>query len=155
MGFLGGALLPRLFLSTAFVVAPAALADPPSPDSRRVILVGDSTMAMRTGYGPAFCALFVPGLDCVNLARGGRSTKSFREDGSWDRVVALLADREAARATIVLVQFGHNDQPGKPGRSTDLASEFPANLARYVDEIRAAGARPVLEIGRASCRERV
>ena len=144
MGFLGGALLPRLFLSAAFVAAPAALADPPSPDPRRVILVGDSTMAMRTGYGPAFCALFVPGLDCVNLARGGRSTKSFREDGSWDRVAALLADREAARATIVLVQFGHNDQPGKPGRSTDLASEFPANLARYVDEIRAAGARPVL-----------
>src|SRR6476659_3027643 len=44
----------------------------------------------------------------------------------------------------VVIQFGHNDQPGKPGRSTDLATEFPANLARYVDEARAAGAKPIL-----------
>jgi lysophospholipase L1-like esterase len=44
----------------------------------------------------------------------------------------------------VLIQFGHNDQPGKPGRSTDLATEFPANLERYVAEARAAGAIPVL-----------
>jgi lysophospholipase L1-like esterase len=44
----------------------------------------------------------------------------------------------------VLIQFGHNDQPGKPGRSTDLASEYPANLKRYVDEVRAAGGQPVL-----------
>jgi lysophospholipase L1-like esterase len=44
----------------------------------------------------------------------------------------------------VLIQFGHNDQPGKPGRSTDLKTEFPANLRRYVAETRAAGAIPVL-----------
>ena len=48
------------------------------------------------------------------------------------------------QAVYVLVQFGHNDQPGKPGRSTDLATEFPDNLRRYVREIRAAGAQPVL-----------
>jgi lysophospholipase L1-like esterase len=44
----------------------------------------------------------------------------------------------------VLIQFGHNDQPGKPGRSTDLATEFPANMAGYVAEARAAGAIPIL-----------
>jgi lysophospholipase L1-like esterase len=44
----------------------------------------------------------------------------------------------------VLIQFGHNDQPGKPGRSTDLATEFPANMKRYVEEVRAAGGLPVL-----------
>jgi len=48
------------------------------------------------------------------------------------------------RKVWVLIQFGHNDQPGKPGRSTDLETEFPANLARYVDEARAAGAEPIL-----------
>jgi lysophospholipase L1-like esterase len=47
-------------------------------------------------------------------------------------------------AKYVLIQFGHNDQPGKPGRSTDLKTEFPANLRRYVAETRAAGAIPVL-----------
>ena len=44
----------------------------------------------------------------------------------------------------MLIQFGHNDQPGRPGRSTDLAIEYPANLARYVAEVRGAGAVPVL-----------
>jgi lysophospholipase L1-like esterase len=47
-------------------------------------------------------------------------------------------------STYVLIQFGHNDQPGKPGRSTDLATEFPANLRLYVDEVKATGAKPVL-----------
>jgi hypothetical protein len=32
----------------------------------------------------------------------------------------------------------------KPGRSTDLATEFPANLCRYVAEALGAGAHPVL-----------
>jgi lysophospholipase L1-like esterase len=44
----------------------------------------------------------------------------------------------------VLIQFGHNDQPGKPGRSTDLRTEYPDNLRRYVREARATGAVPVL-----------
>src|SRR5438046_10651710 len=47
-------------------------------------------------------------------------------------------------ATYVLIQFGHNDQPGKPGRSTDLATEFPANMRQYVKEVAAAGGTPVL-----------
>jgi lysophospholipase L1-like esterase len=42
------------------------------------------------------------------------------------------------------VQFGHNDQPGKPGRSTDLVTQFPANMARYAQETRALGGVPVL-----------
>ena len=46
--------------------------------------------------------------------------------------------------TYVLIQFGHNDQPGKPGRSTDLATEFPVNLRHYVERVKSAGAKPVL-----------
>ena len=52
--------------------------------------------------------------------------------------------RSGFAKTWVLIQFGHNDQPGKPGRSTDLATEFPANLRLYVQEARAAGAEPIL-----------
>ena len=44
----------------------------------------------------------------------------------------------------MLIQFGHNDQPGKPGRSTDFVTEFPANMKRYVEEARALGGVPVL-----------
>jgi hypothetical protein len=75
----------------------------------------------RAGYGDAFCARFTPEVSCINLARGGRSTGSFRAEGRWDEVQALLRGA-AVRATYVLIQFGHNDQPGKPGRSTDLVS---------------------------------
>jgi pectinesterase len=101
-------------------------------------------MATRTGYGDALCGLFRAEVSCINLARGGRSTRSFRADGSWERVTALLREREANRATYVLIQFGHNDQPGKAERTTDLATEFPANLARYADELKEAGATAVL-----------
>lgn len=108
----------------------------------RVILVGDSTLATRTGYGDALCRRFKPAVACLNMARGGRSSGSFRSEGLWAGVLEQL--REAGGQAIVLIQFGHNDQPGKPGRSTDLATEFPANLARYVAEARALGAWPVL-----------
>lgn len=112
--------------------------------ARKIILVGDSTMAVQSGWGPAFCANHVSSpLVCVNLARGGRSTFSFRAEGSWDLTLKEIKSGGYTE-TYVLIQFGHNDQPGKPGRSTDLKTEFSANLARYVDEARAAGAIPVL-----------
>jgi len=130
-------LIPLVFAAVACAAHAAALPD-------RVILVGDSTMASTTGYGDALCARFTPETACVNLARGGRSSGSFRAEGRWDEVQGLLRDGAGFRTTYVLIQFGHNDQPGKPGRSTDFATEFPANMARYVEEARALGAQPVL-----------
>ena len=110
----------------------------------KIILVGDSTTAVGSGWGGSFCALHVTSfVACVNLARGGRSTRSYREEGSWKLVLAEVRSRGFAD-TWILIQFGHNDQPGKPGRSTDLKTEFPANLRRYVDEALAAGAHPIL-----------
>ena len=122
--------------------APAASAQAGAP--ARIILVGDSTMATRTGYGDALCARLQPEGRCINLARGGRSSGSFRAEGLWDQVPALLRDGASYSATYVLIQFGHNDQPGKPGRSTDLVTQFPANMTRYAAEVRALGAVPVL-----------
>lgn len=110
----------------------------------KIVLVGDSTTAVQGGWGPSFCAQHVTSfLSCLNLARGGRSTSNYRAEGSWE--IALKELRSGGyRQVVVLIQFGHNDQPGKPGRSTDLATESPANLRRYVNEARAAGALPVL-----------
>ena len=132
-------------LTGALLAVPAFAADhPPAGKPVRVILVGDSTMATRSGYGDALCQRFVPEVSCINLARGGRSSGSFRAEGRWDEVQKLLADSASYSASYVLVQFGHNDQPGKPGRSTDLVTQFPANMARYATEAKAAGAIPVL-----------
>ena len=110
----------------------------------KIILVGDSTTAVQGGWGGSFCAEHVTSFAaCVNLARGGRSSGSYIAEGSWE--LALAEARAPGYVNKwILIQFGHNDQPGKPGRSTDLATEFPANLRRYVNEARAAGAKPVL-----------
>jgi lysophospholipase L1-like esterase len=130
------------FLVSLCASAATALAAPTLP--ARIILVGDSTMATRTGYGDALCARFQSTVACLNHARGGRSTGSFRAEGLWDKVQQQLRDSASYSATYVLIQFGHNDQPGKPGRSTDLVTQYPSNLARYVTEARALGAVPIL-----------
>ena len=59
-----------------------ALAGAAAQAGARVILVGDSTMATRSGYGDALCARIAPA-ECINLARGGRSSLSFRAEGLW------------------------------------------------------------------------
>lgn len=110
----------------------------------KIILVGDSTMAPHSGWGGAFCAKHVKSsVACLNAGRGGRSTRSYRQEGSW--AIALAeAKVPGYRGTWVLIQFGHNDQSSKSERWTDETTEFPANLKRFVAEVRAAGATPVL-----------
>jgi len=134
-------LLHAAVIATACAAVPATAIAAGLP---QLILVGDSTMASETGYGDALCKLFKPEVACLNRAKGGRSTSSYRAEGSWNAVLQELHNAPADRTTYVLIQFGHNDQPGKPGRSTDLATEYPANLAHYVREVQAAHATPIL-----------
>jgi len=109
----------------------------------KIILVGDSTTAVNSGWGGAFCHRHVTSdLACLNLAREGRSSSSYRDEGSWDIARSEMA-AAGYRRTWVLIQFGHNDQPGKP-HANALETAFPANLRRYVEETRASGANPVL-----------
>jgi lysophospholipase L1-like esterase len=141
------AMTPRFFMlaisfGAALFGGLAAAAELPEPI--RVILVGDSTMASGSGYGDALCARFVPEIKCINLARGGRSTSTFRKEQRWAEVEALLRDGGAFSATYVLIQFGHNDQPGKGERSTDLVTGFGPNMSRYASETKALGGVPVL-----------
>jgi lysophospholipase L1-like esterase len=110
----------------------------------RIILVGDSTVAPNNGWGPGFCADVTTQVTCINMAKNGRSTSSYRAEKSWDEVMVALQHNREFNSTWVFIQFGHNDQPGKPGRSTDLATEFPANMQRYAREVRETGAQPVL-----------
>jgi lysophospholipase L1-like esterase len=117
-------------------------AEPLSP--YKIILVGDSTMAPHSGWGGAFCAHHVKSsVACLNAGRGGRSTRSYRQEGGWDIALAE-AKVPGYRAVWVLIQFGHNDQSNRPERWTEEKTEFPANLRRFVEEVRAAGATPVL-----------
>lgn len=121
-----------------------ARVDAPPLEMRKIVLVGDSTMAPVSGWAGVFCSHHVKSSSaCVNLGRGGRSTRSYRQEGSW---AAALAEARVPgyKATYVLIQFGHNDQSDKPERWTDLATEFGPNLRRMVEEARGVGAIPVL-----------
>jgi pectinesterase len=61
---------------------------------------------------------------------------SFLKEGRWTNALALKGD-------YYLIQFGHNNEPGKPGRSTDM-STFVSDTKKYVDDTRAIGAKPIL-----------
>jgi lysophospholipase L1-like esterase len=72
------------------------------------------------------------------MGKGGRSSKSYRTEGWWEKALA-------EKPTHILIQFGHNDMPGKgPERETDPDTTYTGNLARFVDEAIAAGAQPIL-----------
>ncbi|MCU1253525.1 MAG: lipolytic protein family [Edaphobacter sp.] len=104
----------------------------------RIDLIGDSTQTNNAGYGRGFCANLTPQVDCLNMAKGGASTKTFREQGLWERSLQTKPD-------YMLIQYGHNDLESKDHlpRQTTMA-EYEANLRRYVEEARAAGIKPVL-----------
>lgn len=104
----------------------------------KIVLVGDSTVNNGGGWGPGFCADVTANVACVNKARNGRSSKSYRDEGAWKDALAQHGD-------YYLIQFGHNDQPGKgPERETDPETTYAANLRRFVAEVREQGGRPVL-----------
>lgn len=134
-----------LFSALTVFTAASAGSEPQTPlPPVRIILVGDSTMAVRSGWGPGFSTDIVSQVTLVNMAKGGRSSGSYRAEGSWTNVLNELKRNAEFKATYVLIQFGHNDQPGKPGRSTDLATEFPLNIRQYVQDVLTNGAKPVL-----------
>jgi lysophospholipase L1-like esterase len=132
--------MPRLLLlSLALPLLPALAADP-----LHITLAGDSTVAQhltdktQAGWGVALPHFLKPHVQVTNLAKGGASTRSFRTAGYWDKVLA-------ARPDYILIQFGHNDQPGKgPDRETDPATTYRTELRRFIDEARAIGATPIL-----------
>jgi PelA/Pel-15E family pectate lyase len=127
-------MLPHIVAFLTVALALAAGAERPV----KVVLVGDSTVNDEGGWGPGFRASFGPEVQVVNLALNGRSSKSFRDEGAWAKVLP-------EKPNFVLIQFGHNDVPGKgPERETDPATTYRANLERYVEDVRAAGATPVL-----------
>ena len=107
----------------------------------RVDLIGDSTQTDNAGYGRGFCANLASAVSCVNMARGGASTKTFRTLGLWDRALATKPD-------YMVIQFGHNDMEKIDGRAENdrqvSMAEYESNLRRYVTEARAAGIQPVL-----------
>ncbi|SLM25733.1 Lysophospholipase L1 [Stenotrophomonas indicatrix] len=114
----------------------------------RLFIAGDSTAAEygperapQAGWGQALQSYLDPArFEVRNHAKGGRSTRSFIDEGRLDAI-----GRELRRGDVLLIQFGHNDAKFEDRtRYTDPDSDYPRMLMRYVQVARDKGATPVL-----------
>jgi lysophospholipase L1-like esterase len=116
-------------------------------DQVTVYLAGDSTMAQKlpekrpeTGWGEALGKYFKDGAVRIdNHAQNGRSTKSFIAEGRWQVIVDKLKQGD-----YVFIQFGHNDESKDKGDRYTPPAEFRQNLIRFINDVRAKKAIPVL-----------
>lgn len=133
----------RKFLLLLLLSSAAAHAAPV-----RLFIAGDSTAAEygperapQAGWGQALQSYLDPArFEVRNHAKGGRSTRSFIDEGRLDAI-----GRELRRGDVLLIQFGHNDAKFEDRtRYTDPDSDYPRMLMRYVQVARDQGAMPVL-----------
>lgn len=131
-----------LAATLALLGSAVGAADAPPP---RIFIASDSTAQdykpdkyPQSGWGTMLrCA--VPGVTVENRAIGGRSTNSFIREGRLDKIVADLR-----KGDTLLIQFGHNDASiDKPERYTTI-EQYKANLHRFLDVAKAAGAKAVI-----------
>lgn len=117
-------------------------------DTITVFMIGDSTMADKSlakenqerGWGQLLPVYLKGNVKVSNHAVNGRSTKSFIDEGRWDKVMARLRPGD-----YVIIQFGHNDEKvGQPDRYTEPGGTFDDNLRRFVNDARGKGATPIL-----------
>nr|WP_224772556.1 Ig-like domain-containing protein [Pelagicoccus enzymogenes] len=116
-------------------------------DPATLFLVGDSTVASygsssypQRGWGQELQAFLFDGeFEVVNRARGGRSSRSYIEEGLWDNVKAELSPGD-----YLMVQFGHNDRDWSKEERYTPPEDYKVYLAQYVNEARALGVEPIL-----------
>ena len=136
---------------------------PLNPSLPTLFLVGDSTArnGADLGWGDHFAHFFdTSRINVANRARAGRSSRTFLNEGAWDKVLA-----EMKPGDYVLLQMGHNDggdlDGAKPrGTLKGLGDEtkdvtlpdghhetvhtYGWYLRRYIADTRAHQATPIL-----------
>jgi len=117
----------------------------PEKNNIRIFLAGDSTMSIKepryypeTGWGMPFVYFWDSTVTVINKAKNGRSTSSFRNEGSWKQIMD-----ECKEGDFVFIQFGHNDEVATKKTYT-TETEFKTNLLRYVTEARDKKMTPLL-----------
>lgn len=110
----------------------------------KIYYLGDSTAAFngaetypQTGMSQGLAELAA--VEVVSLAKNGRSTKSFLDEGLF-----VPAQQAMLPGDLMLIQFGHNDEKDDPVRHTDPDTSYKENLLYFIREARSRGALPVL-----------
>ena len=115
--------------------------------AQTIFIAGDSTAATysakqapMTGWGQVLQEFTKPGIKVQNRATCGRSTKSFRDEKRWEHIL-----RDLKPGDFVMIQFGHNDQKeNRPAIYAEAETAYRENLKRFVEEVRAKHAEPVI-----------
>lgn len=136
----------KKYFSVILVLAMAFLMTS-STKTTTIFVIGDSTAAEKgnykthpeRGWGMVLQGCFDDKIIVDNHAVNGRSSKSFINEGRWQKVLDRIKPGD-----YVLIQFGHNDEKPKADRHTDPGSTFDANLEKFVRETREKGGNPVL-----------
>ena len=114
---------------------------------KKIFLVGDSTVTNyresdypMAGWGQMLQRFLTSSNFVVdNRAIGGRSSRSFIEEGRWNTVKNAINAGD-----FVFVQFGHNDRDYSKAERYTPPADYKNYLKQYVNETRAAGGIPVL-----------
>jgi lysophospholipase L1-like esterase len=120
-----------------------------APEPRKKItvwLAGDSTMSIKeikaypeTGWGMPFAYFFDSTVSIKNIAKNGRSTKTFISEKLWDNIEKNLQEGD-----YVFIQFGHNDESKEKVERYTTPEEYKANLVKFITETRAKKGIPIL-----------
>ncbi len=102
----------RIQLWCAVLGLMASIISPASARTPVLYIVGDSTVESRDGaglddqqgWGGKIDKFFSSRIKVENHAIGGRSSRSFRNEGRWQTILDELEEGD-----FVLIQFGHND----------------------------------------------
>jgi lysophospholipase L1-like esterase len=119
---------------------------PPGKKKVRIWLAGDSTMSIKetkaypeTGWGMPFVHFFDSSIKVENIAKNGRSTKTFISENLWKKIMDGIGEGD-----YVFIQFGHNDESISKAERYTTPEEYRTNLLKFINETRSAKAVPVL-----------
>ncbi len=111
-------------------------------------IAGDSTAQTynyekvypQTGWGQVFGNYFTDDIVVENRSMGGRSSKSYNNDGRLDRILT-----EMHPGDYVFIQFGINDgNVNKPERYISVEDYKKLITDKYIGEVKKRGGIPVL-----------
>jgi rhamnogalacturonan acetylesterase len=136
---------------------------PLNPKLPTLFIVGDSTARNQAdlGWGDHFAHYFdTTKINVANRARAGRSSRTFINEGSWDKILA-----EMKPGDYVLIQMGHNDggdlsgakprgslkgigdetqQITLPDGHEELVHTYGWYIRHYIEDTRGEQATPIL-----------
>ena len=98
----------------------------------------DSTTFPQVGWGQFFNEYIKDEYRIVNLAKNGRSTKTFKEEELFEP-----CQKEIKEGDFIFIQFGHNDAKVNSERFTEPYKDYQENLLFYADIARKVRATPV------------